>query len=258
MVSHVLLYYHKRLPPYRWIATLNRAKDLLFQNSGPSRHSSPLWPNCYHSRVKNEPKVSPQAATENNTETPKSRNTFRTVFLDRDGVINHKMPEGQYVTSWQQFKLLPGVPQTIARLNQAGLRVLVVTNQRGIALGLYTTADVNAIHSQLQRELSVSGAHIDGFYFCPHDRRQCNCRKPLPGLFEQAKTQFPAIEPATSLVIGDSLSDIEFGRNLGMRTIFLEGDESHRLHQKPGAAKASELADLRYPTLHDAVNSLLA
>lgn len=185
------------------------------------------------------------------------RSSLKTVFLDRDGVINRKMPEGQYVTSWQHFNLLPGVPEAIARLNQANLRVLVVTNQRGVALGLYAAADVEAIHAQLQQNLAEAAAHIDGFYFCPHDKRQCNCRKPLPGLFEQAQAQFPEIDPATSLIIGDSLSDIEFGNNLGMRTIFLEGDAAHREHQKPGASKAAELADLSFPTLPDAVGWIL-
>lgn len=165
------------------------------------------------------------------------------------------MPEGQYVTAWQHFHLLPGVPEAIARLNQAGLRVIVVTNQRGIALGLYTSQDVEAIHAQLQQLLARSGAHIDGFYFCPHDKRQCNCRKPLPGLFEQAQKDFPEIAPATSLIIGDSLSDIEFGKNLGMNTIFIEGNSEH---QKPGGQKAKELAGQTSASLPDAVDVLLA
>jgi hypothetical protein len=76
--------------------------------------------------------------------------TLRTIFLDRDGVLNEKMPEGSYVTAWADFRMLPGVPEAIARLNQAGLRVIVVSNQRGIALGLYSAADVAAIHAKLQ------------------------------------------------------------------------------------------------------------
>jgi D-glycero-D-manno-heptose 1,7-bisphosphate phosphatase len=80
-----------------------------------------------------------------------------TVFLDRDGVVNRKMPEGQYVRSWNDFHLLPGVPGAIARLNGAGLRVIVISNQRGIALGLYTAADVQAIHSTLQDLLAGHG-----------------------------------------------------------------------------------------------------
>jgi D-glycero-D-manno-heptose 1,7-bisphosphate phosphatase len=164
------------------------------------------------------------------------------------------MPEGQYVTAWEHFHLLPGVPEAIAALNRNGLRVIVVTNQRGIALGLYTSADVEAIHARLQSTLAESGANVDGFYFCPHDKRQCNCRKPGPGLFEQAKADFPEITPETSVIIGDSLSDIEFGHNLGMKTIFIEGDPEHR---KPGAEKAIALARESSSSLPDAISLLL-
>lgn len=199
-------------------------------------------PHCYHKWVSN-PTHSPDLAK------------LQTVFLDRDGVINRKMPEGQYVTGWEHFELLPGVPEAIAALNRKGLRVVVVTNQRGIALGLYTAADVEQIHESLQLALAESGAHVDGFYFCPHDKRQCECRKPGPGLFEQAKADFPEITPETSVIIGDSLSDIEFGHNLGMRTIFIEGDPEHR---KPGASKAAELADRSFAGLPEAVTAILS
>jgi D-glycero-D-manno-heptose 1,7-bisphosphate phosphatase len=204
--------------------------------------------------VETEPKGPDLDSVQNNTTREEFRAALRTVFLDRDGVLNRKLPEGQYVTGWEHFELLPGVPQAIAQLNHAGLRVLVVTNQRGIALGLSTAADVEHIHSQLQALLAKSGAHIDGFYFCPHDKQQCNCRKPLPGLFEQAQVQFPEIESATSLVIGDSLSDIEFGRNLDLTTVFIEGDPDR---QKAGASRASALADMSFPSLPEAVNYLL-
>ena len=179
---------------------------------------------------------------------------LRTVFLDRDGVLNEKMPEGRYVASRADFHLLPGVAKAIGRLNRAGVRVMVVSNQRGIALGLYTAADVNDLHSALQELLATRGAHVDGFYFCPHDKGQCNCRKPLPGLFEQAVAEFPEIAAATSVLIGDSLSDIEFGRRLGMLTVFIEGAPERR---KPGAEAALELADLRFPSLTRAVDRLL-
>jgi D-glycero-D-manno-heptose 1,7-bisphosphate phosphatase len=174
--------------------------------------------------------------------------------MDRDGVLNEKMPEGRYVESWSDFRVLPGVAEAIGRLNRAGPRVVVVSNQRGIALGRYLAADVEAIHSSLQNLLKAHGAHVDGFYFCRHDKGQCNCRKPLPGLFQQAAADFPEIAPGTSVMIGDSLSDIQFGRNLGMMTIFIEGDPQRR---KPGAEAAVELAGLRCPSLVEAVNALL-
>lgn len=184
----------------------------------------------------------------------KLRREIRTVFLDRDGVLNEKMPEGQYVRSWSEFHLLSGVPEAIAQLNRAGVLAIVVSNQRGIALGLYRASDVEAIHSQLQTALAAHGAHIDGFLFCPHDRNECDCRKPLPGLFEQAKARFPQIDAATSTMIGDSLSDIEFGRRLGMTTVFIEGDPEKRKH---GAEAAASMADVRCHSLAEAVNALL-
>ena len=197
-----------------------------------------------------------------------SLRTLRTVFLDRDGVLDRKMPEGRYVTTYSEFQPLPGVSQAIARLNRAGLRVVVVSNQRGIALGLYSSDDVRKIHSALQSWLQSHGAHIDAFYFCPHDMQQCNCRKPLPGLFLQARADFPEIDAASSIMIGDSLSDIEFGHRLGMTTVFLEGDpgapdehvcslEGDSSHRKPGADSARQLADLCFPSLVEATEALL-
>jgi D-glycero-D-manno-heptose 1,7-bisphosphate phosphatase len=178
-----------------------------------------------------------------------------TIFIDRDGVVNEKMPEGQYVRSLADFKLLNGVPEAIARLNQAGLRVVVVTNQSGIAQGLYKAADVLSIHASLRDTLADHGARIDGFYFCPHGKGGgCNCRKPLPGMFEQAQAEFPEIDAATSIMIGDSLPDIEFGHRLGMQTIFIEGNPQR---QKPGAEAAAGLAGRRFPSLAKAVEFLL-
>ena len=180
---------------------------------------------------------------------------LRTVFLDRDGVLNRKLPEGRYVTSPAEFHILPGVPAAIARLNRAGLRVIVVSNQRGIALGLYTPADVDRIHAGFQHALQSHGAHIDAFYFCPHDKHQCDCRKPLPGLFHQAQAAFPTIAAESSVIVGDSLSDIEFGHRLGIATIFIDGNPEH---QKPGAAQARDLASLHFPSLPTAVDAILA
>jgi D-glycero-D-manno-heptose 1,7-bisphosphate phosphatase len=183
-----------------------------------------------------------------------SKGTLRTVFLDRDGVVNEKMPEGRYVTAWAEFRLLPGVPEALARLNRTGLRVIVVSNQRGVALGLYSAANVEAIHAELQKLLQVSGAYVDAFYFCPHDKMQCDCRKPLPGMFEQARRDFPDVTADESIMIGDSLSDIEFGRRLGMRTVFIRGDTRR---QKAGAEAAAKLADARATSLAEAVDELL-
>jgi histidinol-phosphate phosphatase family protein len=196
---------------------------------------------CYHGRVAN-------SAFRTGTR------SLTAVFLDRDGVLNEKMPEGRYVTSWSDFNLLPGVPESMARLNHAGLQVFVVSNQRCVALGLCTAADVDFIQSTFQNLLQSRGAHVDGFYFCPHDEGQCNCRKPLPGLYEQAAAEFPEITAESSAMIGDSLPDIEFGRRLGMLTVFIDGDPGR---QKSSSQAAGKLAELRFPSLAEAVDHLL-
>lgn len=191
----------------------------------------------------------------NDSPAPAFPRTLRTVFLDRDGILNEKAPEGAYVARWEDFRVLPGVPQAIARLNQAGLLVIVVSNQRGIARGLYTAADVESMHARFQELLNVHGAHIDAFFICPHEEGQCNCRKPLTGMFDQARAQFPEISASTSVMIGDSAADIVFGRRLGMTTIFVQGDPA--LH-KPGTAAVGATAIFCCHSLLDAVHALLA
>lgn len=162
------------------------------------------------------------------------------VLLDRDGVINRKPQEGEYVGHWREFQLLPGVESAITALNRSGRRVLVVTNQHGIALGLYSCADVEDTHARLRSYLADYGAHVDGIYFCPHDKDQCTCRKPKTGLFEQALRDFPELLVGEGIVIGDSLSDIEFARNLGLPSIFIQGEPDR---QSPGAEQASSFGD---------------
>jgi D-glycero-D-manno-heptose 1,7-bisphosphate phosphatase len=188
------------------------------------------------------------------TASSSANRTIRTVFLDRDGVINRKLPEGCYVTRWKEFVLLDGVAEAIARLNRAGLLVIVATNQRGVARGRMTLDNLNAVHAALQNELAASGAHLDGIFVCPHGKDECDCRKPLPGLFHQAQSRFPQIEAATSIMIGDSLSDIEFGRNLGMATICVQPETEH---PSPGADMAAAIAGFCAPSLPDAVDKLL-
>jgi len=174
--------------------------------------------------------------------------------MDRDGVINEKPPEGEYVESWQAFHLLNGVPEAIARLNRAGLLVLVVSNQRGIALGRHSEEGVDTIHANLQETLEARGAHLDGIYCCPHNKDQCDCRKPAPGLFYQAVAAHPQLRGETSVMIGDSLSDIEFGKRLRMLSIFIQGDPTRR---KAGSEAATNLADAVCRSLAEAVNLLL-
>jgi D-glycero-D-manno-heptose 1,7-bisphosphate phosphatase len=143
------------------------------------------------------------------------------VFLDRDGVINRKAPDGEYATSWQDIQILSGAERAIALLNLAGRKVIVVTNQRGIALARYSESDLFSIHEQLHAHLGSFGAHLDAIYYCPHDYGQCTCRKPGIGMFEQAFRDFPEARPQNSVMIGDSNSDIVAGASVGMKTILI-------------------------------------
>src|SRR5579862_569989 len=142
--------------------------------------------------------------------------TIKFVLLDRDGVINRKAPEGAYVHQWSDFQPLAGVEIAIAALNHANKRVMVVTNQRGVALGLYTQDDIEQLHHQLQKHLASHEARIDAFYVCPHDNNQCNCRKPKTGLLEQAFDDNPDASRTNTLLIGDSLSDIQAANSFGI------------------------------------------
>jgi D-glycero-D-manno-heptose 1,7-bisphosphate phosphatase len=179
---------------------------------------------------------------------------MRYIFLDRDGVLNRKPPEGGYITAWPDFFWLPGAIEAVARMNRAGFRVLVVTNQRGVALGLYTEADLAQIHGNMRTDLAKHGAHVDAVYYCPHDRGVCDCRKPGTGMFDQARRDFPEITGEDSVMIGDSHSDIQAGRAAGMKTIFIRGEADR---QKPGAGAAEGEADAAADSLLDAVEKHL-
>ena len=147
----------------------------------------------------------------------------RAVFLDRDGVINRPPPDGLYIASPDDFVLLPGVVEAISRLNHSGFRVFVVTNQRGIARGLVSAQIVEEIHARLQQAVADSGATIDHIYVCPHDDRDaCACRKPKPGMLQQAARDY-SLHLARCWMVGDKASDIAAGRAAGCRTVLMSG-----------------------------------
>jgi D-glycero-D-manno-heptose 1,7-bisphosphate phosphatase len=147
--------------------------------------------------------------------------TVELVLLDRDGTINRKAPEGEYVTRPEALELLPGAASAIRALNDAAIPVAVVTNQRGVALGRFNEADLEAVHQALQARLGeAAGAHVDAIFHCPHERATCTCRKPEPGLLAAAAQAF-GVEPSSTVMIGDADSDIEAGRRFGARTIQL-------------------------------------
>jgi D-sedoheptulose 7-phosphate isomerase len=144
-----------------------------------------------------------------------------TVFLDRDGTINRKAPAGGYVTSVAEFELLPGTAEAIRLLNELGVRVVVVTNQRGIALGRMSEQDLEEIHARMHAELHAAGARIDGVYVCPHEHGTCACRKPEVGLFRRAARDFPGLRLEQCAVVGDSAADMEAGARLGLTCVLV-------------------------------------
>ena len=141
-----------------------------------------------------------------------------TIFLDRDGTLN---PDPGYIRSSDQYELFPGVPQALARLKQAGARLIVVTNQSGVARGLLSLDDLDAIHQKLRRLLHEAGASLDAIYFCPHHPdEQCRCRKPNTGMIDQALRD-GGIELSRSYLIGDQGRDMELAKRIGARSILV-------------------------------------
>ena len=159
--------------------------------------------------------------------------TYDAVFLDRDGTLNVKADEGHYISNPADLALLPGVGDAIRTINQISRYVIVVTNQRGVALGRMTLDDVRSVNMRLQDLLNESGALIDAFYVCPHDIGQCHCRKPDIGLLLQANRDFPPIRFSRSVLVGDADSDMEAARRVGMRGIRLHSQSTQPHHPSP-------------------------
>lgn len=174
----------------------------------------------------------------------------KAAFLDRDGVINRNAPEGDYILRWEDVELLPGAVEGISKLRQAGFAVIVVTNQRCVAKGLITISELEQLHRRLTDSLAAAGAPIDAIYYCPHELGQsCSCRKPLPGMLEQA-AESHGINLTQSWMIGDSDIDVEAGARAGCRTA--------RLAPATGNKKAIGMkADLLAPSLLHAVSQIL-
>jgi D-glycero-D-manno-heptose 1,7-bisphosphate phosphatase len=178
------------------------------------------------------------------------------LFLDRDGVINVKAPDGEYVRTRGDFRLIPGAVEAVADVTRAApdVPIVVVTNQRGVARGLIDPVELDAIHEALLAAVVAGGGRIDAIYVCPHEAGSCGCRKPSAGLFLAARRDIPDIDFARSVVVGDSLSDLEPGARLGCRTL-LVGDEPRRSAVHRAAADAGVRIDGEAPSLRALVES---
>lgn len=172
-----------------------------------------------------------------------------TVFLDRDGVINRRLP-GDYVTSWDEFEFLPGAVEAIALLRGAGLFLVIVTNQRGIALGRATRAGVDAVHERMRAELRAAGADVDAVYLCPD--ADGPMRKPAPGMLLQAAQEHPRVDLSRSAIVGDSLTDLMAGAAVGARGVLVV-DPASRPGLLEEAARLGVRVDSDAPSLLEAV-----
>jgi D,D-heptose 1,7-bisphosphate phosphatase len=148
----------------------------------------------------------------------------RAVFLDRDGVVNRKMLEGDYVKEWSEFFFLPGVFEAMEILKSREILSIIITNQSCIAKGIISQEQLHEIHDKMQREIQMHNGNIDAVYFCPHDISDgCDCRKPKTGMIFQAIEEFGkrgiSINLGDSYMIGDSESDILTGLAAGIKTI---------------------------------------
>lgn len=150
------------------------------------------------------------------------------VFLDRDGTLN---VEKGYIRNVDDLELIPGVAQAVRKINDAGLLAILTSNQTGAARGFYDVAHIEALHDRLAQLLQEqAGAHLDAVYYCPHLGKgivpefavDCTCRKPEPGMIQQAVEKFPQIELAQSYMLGDKASDVVFAHNAGCQSVLLK------------------------------------
>lgn len=168
------------------------------------------------------------------------------VLLDRDGVIN--LDYG-YVGSVERFELLPKVPWALRTLKELGFLTVVVTNQSGIARGLYSEADYHAVTAKMQSLLAAEGAKLDGIYYCPHHpeaqleayRLDCPCRKPKPGMLLKAQDELD-LDLRHSIMVGDHLSDLRAGAAAKVGNLVLVGN--HLKEAEPREALETELQSL--------------
>ena len=171
-----------------------------------------------------------------------------TLFLDRDGVINHEK-EIDYILNWEEFKFYDHVLEAIAICAKKFGLIVVVTNQKGVGKNLMSEDDLLNIHQELKNEVLKAGGRIDQIYFCSSIENEHFSRKPNPGMAYEAKREFPGIEFNKSIMVGNKPSDMLFGRNAGMYTVYLT--TTHPNQEFPHTD-----IDIVFPTLMDFAKAL--
>jgi len=175
-------------------------------------------------------------------------NKHWTLFLDRDGVINVEKPM-DYVRNWDEFQFSPGVLEALSLFNGLFGRIVVVTNQRGVGKGWMTEEDLLDIHTRMLAEVALAGGRIDRVYYAPELTDDSPRRKPGPAMGHEALADFPEIDFTRSFMIGNTFSDMEFGRNIGAKTVFLPTTRSEPPMPHP-------LVDFLFPDLRAAARAI--
>ena len=177
----------------------------------------------------------------------------RAAFLDRDGTISEEMG---YVNHIERFQIFPYAAEAIRHLNQADIAVVVITNQSGVARNIFPEALVHEVHKKMVAQLALGGAWIDAIYYCPHKTEDaCECRKPNPGMLEQAAREHGLDLPA-SWVVGDRYADLEMAHTAGGRGILVMtgyGRGEYELHRETWPRQPDALAE----NLTEAVRHIL-
>ena len=164
-----------------------------------------------------------------------------TLFLDRDGVINHE-ELGKYINNWEAFKFYDGVTDAFEIFSRKFKRIIIVTNQRGIGKGITEEKEVHRIHENMQLEIKKNNGRVDSVYYCPDNDDNHPRRKPNAGMGLDAVKDFPDIDLSKALMVGNTLGDMHFGRNLGVYTVFLPTT-------RPETDISDPAIDVVYPSL---------
>lgn len=173
-----------------------------------------------------------------------------TLFLDRDGVINEENV-GSYITRWDEFNFSKGSLEALGQLNELFGQIIVVTNQRGVGKGIMTLEDLKLIHQNMLSEIHAAGGKIDKVYACTSLDDNDHNRKPNIGMANQARHDYPDIDFKKSVMVGNNISDMEFGKRAGMHTVFLTS--THEPYELP-----HDLIDEQFPSLQLWARSLTA
>lgn len=173
------------------------------------------------------------------------------IILDRDGVVN--FDSEQFIKSPDEWKPIPGSLEAIARLNQAGFRVVLATNQSGVGRGLFDMAMLNSIHDKMHKALAQAGARVDALFFCPHAAdSDCGCRKPKPGMFQEIGVRFN-VSLSGVPCIGDSLRDLEAAAAVGGQPILVLSGKGQATKEKGGLPEGT----LVFDDLNEAVRHVI-